>query len=227
MLHKLILSVLVSALTTTFTIFAEQENHMNVLHKNQTEKHANAQHKKIKDEALQTESNVIIKPIEQLHIQDARTIIYNAVFELQILPSQSVDAVIQEIIQANSLPDINDITSIEKTYTSKKGTFLVVIKDGIVAGMGAIKNLDDQTCELTRMFFAPKYRGQGLGSQLIEQLLLSARQFGYRKIQLNVWNPTTQTKAINFYKKFCFSEIDPYKDSTGKVFMEKTLEEKN
>ena len=73
------------------------------------------------------------------------------------------------------------------------------------------------------MFFAPEYRGQGMGSQLVQSLLGYARSLGYRKIQLNIWNPITQERAIHFYKKFGFYETDSYKICEGKIFMEKII----
>jgi putative acetyltransferase len=164
-----------------------------------------------------------IKPIAQDDLQAARTIIYNAVFELQIIPSANVEEVMQNVTATNSLPDMTDMISIEQTYTNNHGCFLVVVKDDIVVGIGAIKKLNDQRCELTRMFFAPEYRGQGLGSQLMHQLLLLASALEYTTMQLNIWNPVTQTEAICFYKKFGFYEIEPYKNCAGKIFMEKIL----
>lgn len=164
-----------------------------------------------------------IEPVQQYRLSDACIIIYNAAFELQIVPSQCVDDVIQEVKRTNALSDMTNMQSINDVYLSNGGTFLVVTQNNILAGMGAIKNLNDGNCELTRMFFAPEFRGIGLGSQLIQKLISFAQASGYQKIRLNIWNPETQERAINFFRKFGFYNIAPYKICAGKIFMEKSL----
>jgi ribosomal protein S18 acetylase RimI-like enzyme len=118
---------------------------------------------------------------------------------------------------------MDDIRSIENTYNNEKGTFLVILEDSQLMGMGAIKHLDDRSCELTRMFFAREYRNKGYGSLLMQQLMLFAKESGYERVKLNIWNSHTQSNAIAFYKKFGFYTIEPYKVCAAKVFMEKEL----
>jgi ribosomal protein S18 acetylase RimI-like enzyme len=169
------------------------------------------------------DGNVIITRIQEHQVQDALTILYKTVFELQLIPSQTLDDVIQEINQDNGLFDMNDIAAIEEAYFNNRGIFLVAIKDGTVMGTGALKKIDDHIGEFRRIYFDAQYCNKGFGSQLMEQLFRYAHQFGYKKIRLCIFDAIKQAKAVSFYKKFGFYEIAPYKDCEAQVFMEKIL----
>jgi len=60
--------------------------------------------------------------------------------------------------------------------------------------------------EINGIGVAPKYRSQGIGSLLMEKCLEWARTKGYKKIYVNSY--FKNTKAVDFYKKNGFSEID-------------------
>lgn len=98
-----------------------------------------------------------------------------------------------------------------------------MIKNNKVIGMGAIKRLDPEVCELKRMFFAHEYRRQGLGSKMLASLLKHAKELQYKRMRLDLYNPVTQIGAVNLYKKFGFYEIEAYKKSRANLFMEKVL----
>jgi GNAT superfamily N-acetyltransferase len=55
-------------------------------------------------------------------------------------------------------------------YGPPSGTFLVLLDDDAVVGTGAIRRLEDEVCELKRMWFLPAYRGKGYGWQMSERL---------------------------------------------------------
>jgi len=56
--------------------------------------------------------------------------------------------------------------------------------------------------ELQRIYVLQEAMGTGVGKQLMEQCLQTARQQGYRTIWLGVWQHNTQ--AIAFYRKWGF-----------------------
>lgn len=63
------------------------------------------------------------------------------------------------------------------------------------------------------------YRGQGLGSLLLNKTLEKAKEFGLEKVELNVY--TTNTNAIALYKKVGFIEeglIKNYRKLDGRYF---------
>lgn len=162
-----------------------------------------------------------IKPITSDHIKDVRELIMRVIFELQIVPSTSLEALSADHVQNGQFNDLDNLQSI---YFANNGTFLVMLANDMVVGMGAIKKIDDEMCELKRMYFAKDYRGIGLGKKMAETLLDHARKVGYKKIRLIVYNPAVQSSAIAFYKKLGFYEIPPYKQNVPiKFFAEKVL----
>lgn len=117
----------------------------------------------------------------------------------------------------------NDLLDISKTYFENDGIFLVLVDNGKVVGTGAIRKLNDEICELARLWFLKEYRGKGLGKKMTTQLLEFAKTHGYTKIRLDVYRPEVQTQAVALYKKLGFYEIEPYNTSDSKLFMEKIL----
>lgn len=163
---------------------------------------------------------VSIVPMTQELAGPAREIVVSAVQQLQIIPCANRAELEAQIEQDHILDDFKDVDGF---YTNHGGLFLAMVQDGKVVGMGAIKLLDSETCELKRMFFAPEVRGQGLGSQMLATLIGRAKELGYQRMRLDVYNPTTQVQAVALYKKFGFYEIAPYKDTPAKLYMEKLL----
>ncbi len=165
-------------------------------------------------------SDIAMVPMTQTLAPQARSIVIDAVMQLQIIPCKNVQDVEQWAKISGNLDDFNDIDGF---YTNKNGVFLAMVQDTKVIGMGAIKRIDAEVCELKRMFFASDARGKGLGSTMLTELLQRAQTLGYKKIRLDVYNPATQTSAVRLYKKFGFYEIKPYSTAPAQLFMEKYL----
>lgn len=70
-------------------------------------------------------------------------------------------------------------------YAPPSGTFMVLMDGDRVAGTGAIRRIDGETCELKRMWFLPAYRGLGHGTRMSEGLLAFARSAGYKRVKLD------------------------------------------
>jgi putative acetyltransferase len=114
-----------------------------------------------------------------------------------------------------------DMDQITSQYTEPAGIFLVLLDDGRVVGTGAIRRLDDQTCELKRMWFLPEYRGKGHATKMCGLLFDFARSAGYQRIRLDT---VPELVAANkLYRRLGFQPIDRYNDGPGAIFMEKEL----
>ncbi len=114
-----------------------------------------------------------------------------------------------------------DMDAISTQYTEPFGTFLVLLDGEKVVGTGAIRRLDDQTCELKRMWFLPACRGKGFGAKMAAQLLDFARSAGYQRVRLDT---SAELKAANqLYQRLGFYPIERYNDGPGIIFMEKLL----
>ena len=127
----------------------------------------------------------------------------------------------EEVIRRyDAMSDIDDVRS---HYFNHNGTFLVLIDDGRVGGSGAIRRLNDDICELKRMWFLKDYRGRGLGMTMAQMLLDFARKTGYTKVRLDTNNEHKQAQALKFYQRLGFYFIERYNDSPCSLFMEKIL----
>ena len=90
----------------------------------------------------------------------------------------------------------------------RRGTFLVVYRDGIPVGCGALRLLDGDTAELKRMYVSPAARGKGLGRRLVAALEAEARALGVRRLVLETG--VRQTAALALYRNTGFHPIPLY-----------------
>ncbi len=118
---------------------------------------------------------------------------------------------------------MSDIDDVESHYFNNEATFLVVTDEERVIGSGAIRRLDNDICELKRMWLLKEYRGRGLGREMAQNLLDFARRAGYKKVRLDLLNPQKQTQALKLYERLGFYAIERYNDTPCTVFMEKVL----
>ncbi|MEL6458879.1 MAG: GNAT family N-acetyltransferase [Cyanobacteria bacterium J06621_15] len=116
-----------------------------------------------------------------------------------------------------------DIDNIKSDYFDNNGIFLVLLDENRVVGSGAIRKLDDETCELKRMWFFKDYRGKGYALKMVKMLFDFAKQAGYQKIRLDLASKERQSRALEFYNKLGFYQIERYNDSPCEVFMEMSL----
>ena len=108
-------------------------------------------------------------------------------------------------------------------YAPPEGRLLLAIENAEVAGCVAFRPLDDEICEMKRLFVRPAFQGSGLGRDLIEELIAEARSAGYIKMRLDSWIPR-MGKAIEMYRRHGFYEIEPYNVNPYEmIFMELVL----
>lgn len=154
-----------------------------------------------------------IKPIQPHQIVEVRRVILTVCHEIWQLPLELIRCY-------DSLSDLDDLAA---NYFNNKGIFLVLIDNGMIAGSGAIRYLNDDICELKRMWFLKDYRGKGLGWKMAEVLLDFAKESGYKKVRLDTVDALKQAQALKLYKRLGFSVIERYNESFSTVFMEKVL----
>ncbi len=117
-----------------------------------------------------------------------------------------------------------ELASLPGKYAAPAGRLLLAFVDGAAAGCGALRPLDDDTCEMKRLYVRPECKGRGIGRQLAERLIAEAKLIGYRRMRLDTI-PAEMMAAKTLYVSLGFQEIAPYYNSPqpGTSFMELTL----
>lgn len=143
-------------------------------------------------------------------IEEARVLFveYQAALGIDLC-FQSFDAELEGLPGAYALPD---------------GRLLLARSDSEIAGCIALRRLDDETCEMKRLFVRPQFRGSGAGRLLAQQLIAEARVVGYRRMRLDTLTGVMD-RAIALYRELGFTEIEPYYHNpySGTLFMELDL----
>lgn len=94
----------------------------------------------------------------------------------------------------------------------------------VAVGCAALRRLDDETCEIKRLYVRPSWRGQKIGRALAHTIVGEARRIGYKRMRLDAIR--NMTAAVSLYESMGFKEIPPYRHNPiqGAVYMELLLE---
>ena len=101
-----------------------------------------------------------------------------------------------------------DLADIERSYFARGGTFLVLEdQDGSIIGAYGLYPIENQTCELRKMYLHRSHRGKGLGKSLLDCALAEARKLGFKRITLET--ASVLKEAIALYESYGFAEYEP------------------
>lgn len=111
-------------------------------------------------------------------------------------------------------------------FSPPRGALLVAEEDGDIAGCVALRELENDACEMKRMFVSSKFQGRGVGQALAHAIIERAKELGYSKMMLDTG--PAQREAQGLYRKFGFKEVEPYYELSPElrdwlVFMELDL----
>jgi len=118
--------------------------------------------------------------------------------------------------------ELKDMDDIQKNYFENGGIFLIMMDEDQIICTGAVRKLEDDICELKRLWLLTEYHGQGLGYRMLKELLAFARENGYQRIWLET-DRIAQSRALEFYKRLGFYEIPSYSHRGDEVAMEMVL----
>ena len=136
--------------------------------------------------------------------------------------NQAVAALIRAVFDELDIPKVGTayedpyLDLMFEEYNKPKSIYYVVEKDGIVVGSAGIAPLANEAvsiCELQKMYFLPETRGIGIGAEMMEVCLQSAKNFGFEKCYLETM--PFMLAAQKLYKKAGFEYISAPMGSTG------------
>jgi len=104
-----------------------------------------------------------------------------------------------------------ELRHLEHKYGPPAGRLYLALCDGFPAGCIGLKPFDRESCELKRLYVRPAFRGRGLGTQLVQQIIRDAREIGYKRLLLDTFPFLHSARRI--YRRLGFYDIGSYNDS--------------
>lgn len=101
---------------------------------------------------------------------------------------------------------------------------VLVYENEMAIGCGTIKNFNENTAEIKRMFTLPESRGKGIATLILDELTTWASEIGYQKLILETGKKYPE--AISLYLKYGFRQTEnygQYVDMEESVCFEKSL----
>ena len=102
-----------------------------------------------------------------------------------------------------------EVENLPGKYKPPDGRLFLAFAGEKIAGCIALRKLEEQICEMKRLFVREDFRGLGIGKILIEKLIAEAQTIGYEKMRLDTF-PPKMSKAVELYNSYGFYEIESY-----------------
>lgn len=117
----------------------------------------------------------------------------------------------------------DELKHLEKKYGLPYGRLYAAYYDGELAGCVGLRKIDNDNCEMKRLYVKPCFRHKHIGNALIKKIIDDAMEIGYKYILLDTV-PFLKS-AIHLYKRYGFYEIERYNDSPMEtsIYMKKDL----
>lgn len=101
-------------------------------------------------------------------------------------------------------------------FETEGAGYFIAEQDGVMLGGGGFfhsDGLQEDTCELVKMYLLPESRGKGIGAAIINKSMEVAKQSGFKKMYLETM-PELK-RAITAYEKFGFIYLNGPMGNTG------------
>lgn len=105
-----------------------------------------------------------------------------------------------------------ELAGLPGDYAPPRGSLILAVIENQIAGCVALRPLDNvdypNAAEMKRLYVRKAFRGFGLGRQLVEAVMDTARQAGYDSILLDTLDDMEAARAL--YDELGFEDIPPY-----------------
>jgi putative acetyltransferase len=102
-----------------------------------------------------------------------------------------------------------ELESLPGAYAPPDGKLLLLKYGDHFAGCIGLRKLENEICEMKRLYVRPSDRGHGFGKLLVERLIAEARAMRYRRMRLDTIE-SSMKDAVALYRRLGFVEIAPY-----------------
>ncbi len=100
-----------------------------------------------------------------------------------------------------------EVETLPGRYGEPGGALLIAEADGEPCGCAALRRIDDEVCEMKRLYVRSAVRGRGAGGLLVGRIITAARERGYQRMRLDTLPSMASAQAL--YRRFGFREIPP------------------
>ncbi len=119
------------------------------------------------------------------------------------------DSTFQEYLALQNYDE--EVKHLEQKYGLPHGRLYLAYCDDALAGCIGLRKIDEENCEMKRLYVRPEFRGQHIGNILVQKIIEDAREIGYSHMLLDTL-PFLES-AIHLYEAFGFYEIESYNNS--------------
>jgi putative acetyltransferase len=102
-----------------------------------------------------------------------------------------------------------ELADLPGKYASPRGALLLAMDRDHPVGCIALRPLENDICEMKRLFVRPAAQGRHLGERLINAIIAEARRLNYSAMRLDTL-PGKMDRAIDLYRRAGFHEIPAY-----------------
>lgn len=104
-----------------------------------------------------------------------------------------------------------ELKHLEIKYGLPYGRLYLAYCNDELAGCIGLRKIDEENCEMKRLYVRQQFRGKHIGKILIQKIIEDAKKVGYLYMLLDTL-PFLES-AIHMYKMFGFYEIESYNNS--------------
>ncbi len=104
-----------------------------------------------------------------------------------------------------------ELQHLNEKYGLPYGRLYLVEVDDVPAGCICLKKIDDDNCEIKRLYVRPQFRGHSLAKQLLNKIIDDAKFIGYKYILLDTL--PFLNSAIRLYQNAGFYKVSAYNNN--------------